>query len=305
MPKRFEVGLLAVILATAFINKVRVCNYENGDDMARRSCLAESLGNTEQKQGIEIVSLNVGDQPWCRCTDQNHREYATQHGYRYTRYTQKHPNATDDVKFSKYNYVMDHMRYSDSSYILLVDCDIVFTNMSVRVSDIWSKWAQKNTELILARDPLWYLPFGESFGFKTWRINTGAILYRSSDWNFRLLCESASKGAVQNCPLRDQTRTELELIQRNQIHSHPFSEHESMDKVSIVSQRVMNSFYYSDRPAYHYYSLLHSAAVRWRSGDWMAHILGASGSTDQFRVNAMKRFGLCSHPSSRKESHVS
>lgn len=305
MPKRFEICILAVVSATAFINSLRIC--DNNDDVVitNHVCRADSFHNSisRQKGRIEIISLNIGDQPWCRCTDENHRAYAKQHGYLYTRYTKRHPNTTDDVKFSKYNYVMDHMQYSNTSFILLVDCDVIFTNMSVKISDIWSQWARVKTEIILARDPLWYFSFGESIGLKTWRVNTGAILYRSSTWNLQLLCECALKGTVQKCPLRDQTRTELELIRRNQIYAHPSTEFESRDKVSVVSQRVMNSFYYSDHGPFHYYTLLHSAATRWRSGDWMAHVLGASRSSNEFRAQAMKVFGLCSKLNTHSALH--
>jgi len=113
-----------------------------------------------------------------------------------------------------------------------------------------------------------------------WHLFSNLIENKRLDWKVH--------GNLFNAAtLVDQPRLTYDLMRLGQLEKVPKEETEYHSHVSIVSQRVMNSFY---RIPDSYWSGAHKdpAESKWREGDWVAHVTGMQKGP---RVEAAKKFG--------------
>ena len=85
--------------------------------------------------------------------------------------------------------------------------------------------------------------------------------------------------------LKDQPRMTYELLKRNEIIMPSTNYSESHEHVTIVPQRVMNSFHRKGKQ-YQY----DEPNSKWRKGDWLVHV---TGMTSNQRLHEMKILKLC------------
>lgn len=87
--------------------------------------------------------------------------------------------------------------------------------------------------------------------------------------------------------LVDQPRLTFELRELGQLNTKPVSPCEIHSHVTVVTQRVMNSFY---RIPMSFWSGFHydPPESKWRVGDWVSHVTGMDATQ---RVKAARIFG--------------
>ncbi len=196
---------------------------------------------------IVLMSIHVKDPhphrpvDSCRCTEENHEKYVRDNGYLYIRYKERYPNATTHVKFDKYRYPLNYMLHKSAYLVMMVDCDFIFTNFSIKIEDIWEEWSTKDTSIIVGRDTRWFMPVDTK-----WKVNTGAVIYKPSKWLFKFLYNVIEKGRLVNhhTTLVDQPRFNFELMQQGQLNSVSFKEVEKHRYVTVVSQATMNTYFF-------------------------------------------------------------
>jgi len=231
---------------------------------------------------VKIVTLNTSPNKWCACGIQTIKKYAKKNGYSFEMVT-TNIDSVSHPKFQKYYEVLEHF---DSDLILLLDCDIAITNHSIRVEDVYNQY---KTDMIIARDAQWKrsnIP-----------INSGVIIFRKSDWTTSLLTKM--KNAVRSQSekylgrwLVDQPVLTHILVNMGELKDRGVTEFEKSAHVSVVSQRVMNSFFRRG------ISLFKTDPVEsiWKHGDWMAHVTGSRGDE---RLKIMQELGACENKCER------
>ena len=235
---------------------------------------------------VGIVTLHTSPNAWCDCGINSIRKYAKKHAY-HLEVVHKTVSSVQHPKFQKYHEVLEHF---DSDLILLLDCDIAITNDSIRVEDIYKNY--KN-DIIIARDAQWKrmnVP-----------INSGVILFRKSDWTFSILKEMkdarrskslAKSNQYLGLSLVDQPVLTQILVKRGEIEDGSLSEWEVGPHVTVVSQRVMNSFV---RRGVSFFKTDPIESV-WQNGDWLAHV---TGSPAHERLKIMQELGACEKKNSK------
>lgn len=225
---------------------------------------------------VKIVTLNTSPNKWCACGIQTIEKYAKKNGYSFEMVT-TNVDSVSHPKFQKYYEVLEHF---DSDLILLLDCDIAITNHSIRVEDVYNQY---KTDMIIARDAQWKrgnVP-----------INSGVIIFRKSDWTTSLLTKMQNAVRSQSEKylgrwLVDQPVLTHILVNMGELKDRGVTEFEKSAHVSVVSQRVMNSFF---RRGISFFKTDPEESI-WKHGDWMAHVTGSRGDE---RLKIMQELGAC------------
>ena len=187
-------------------------------------------------------------------------------------------------KFQKYVHVKEELELYPS--VLLLDCDVVVTSPEITVEGVWSANSNASTLLMIARDA-WseygYVPF-----------NSGVIIFKRGEWLTRLLDDILTGLETQHTVsgkhwggkhgLKDQPRLTEELFLRREVDIPvPPTWHnvtEMHEHVSVVSQRVMNSFKRRGKM----YRNTDPESSQWRQGDWLAHVTGMHHSGTRLAI---------------------
>ena len=242
-------------------------NITQGGTISGQSVVKREIG-TQTKPHIIILQINPTITSYCTLSKPSWERYANTHGYIlhwiYKSRKDYHP------KMQKYAEVLDMMAVlSHGATVLLSDCDVVVTNVSVTIDSIWAAaMAQSgpSVEFVVSRDPYWN---------KGVPINNGLMLMQASPWTQSLLRTVRDHPPLTNGAygakygLVDQPILTKILIESNEINELG----ESKKHVAVLSQRRMNSFlrvgseYTDDHPD-----------SRWRKGDWVAHVTGMSNA---------------------------
>lgn len=235
---------------------------------------------------IAIVSLNArtnhtrGSLSHCDLTEANQADYARKHGYLYKRY---HASLDPSlhVKWSKFLAVREVMGMTldqrPVEWVLWLDCDVVVTNMDVRLEDIIRKYSFASTEMILVRAQ-WQV-----YGRRA-SLNSGVMLLKNGPFTKDVMQTLLSNRAPMNTKITQRTAVDQpqlikELEARNMLKFPPENDVEVTEKVTTVSMRVMGANY---RIAAHYATDLPDS--QWRKGDFLAHVNGLLGSRTAVRV---------------------
>ena len=257
--------------------------------------------NYDPHQPIRIIAIQSDPSHyWCSCAQDISQKYADKHGYKLHWVTSASEEETpSDAKMSKYSHVLKY--FDKSSLILLMDCDIFITNPEITVEQIWEENSFPSTGIIVSRD-------AEST--RGVPVNSGMVLIRPCQFSKLFLNSILEKGRwaeegggykiLENVGLGgtgrynsktlvDQPRLTVELERLGQLsapETFPLDSNlknlnEYHEFATIVSQRVMNSFY---RKGYKH----DSPESVWREGDFTAHI---TGMKTKDRVDGAQRFG--------------
>lgn len=231
---------------------------------------------TRKTPTVKIVTLHTKSNPWCKCAISNVATYSKLHNYDHI-VVRKTNTKLNHVKFQKYYEVLAEM--TTASIILLLDCDIAVTNMSIKIEDVYNRY--KN-DMVISRDALW------NSGVP---INSGAIMFRKSNWTLNLLKKMSYakqlKGDkyLSNTLVDQPVLTDL-LVRENLLQRYPKNQFEQSKHVTVVNQQVMNSFYrrgisfFKNDPEY----------SKWKPGNWMVHVTGSKGSE---RLKILQEIGVC------------
>ena len=175
------------------------------------------------------------------------------------------------------------MQHFNSSLVLLLDCDIAITNMSITIEDIFNEYTN---DMIISRDALWD---------KGVPINSGAIIFRKSKWTFDILKKMSYAVQLRSNKylgnsLVDQPVLTNMLVRSKLLQERPTHQFERNRHVSVVNQQIMNSFYrrgnsfFNNDPEY----------SKWKPGNWMVHVTGSSG---KIRYKILQELKICKkHP---------
>ncbi|MBH46041.1 MAG: hypothetical protein CMC93_05445 [Flavobacteriaceae bacterium] len=224
---------------------------------------------------IKIVTLHTKPNDWCDCAIKSVTKYSKLHNYEHI-VIRKTNTSLHHVKFQKYYEVLNHFT---SSVILLLDCDIAITNMTIKIEDVFDKY--KN-DLIISRDALWN---------KGVPINSGVILFKKSNWTLNLLkkmshAKQLTAGKYLSNSLVDQPVLTDLLVRDNMLQQHPKKQFEHSQHVTVVDQQVMNSFY---RRGFEFFKN-DPEDSKWKPGNWMVHVTGSKGSE---RLKILQEIGVC------------
>ncbi|GMI37288.1 hypothetical protein TrRE_jg9982 [Triparma retinervis] len=217
------------------------------------------------------------------------KEYVDQHEHFVLNWVTEPEYGIDDEvagsKMMKYEFALLHL--DDSSIVVIVDCDVFVTNPHASPLDIWENFAHKDTSLILSRDAHWRMGVP---------VNSGMIIMKPGSFTRQVLETVVKKGRLDpdmhgnlyNAKtLVDQPRLTFELRELGQLDTNSKSPCEVHSHVTIVTQRVMNSFY---RIPNSFWSGFHydPPESKWRVGDFVSHVTGMDAKE---RVKAARIFG--------------
>ena len=249
------------------------------------------------------------NQTHCTCAQQTVRAYAEQYGYAYRLVEElmsveamaaaadaNHRDKPMHVKFQKYIHVKEEL--DKHQMVVLLDCDVVVTNFDIKVEELWAGHTNSSTTMMIARDA-WsrfgYVPF-----------NTGVIVFKRGEkelgneeaqdgWLDHLLDDICALQEAEHQTksgkhwgsrhgLKDQPRMTEELFDRGEVvipvPRNWENTTERHQHVSIVPQRVMNSFLRSGKM----YKNLDPESAKWRQGDWLAHVTGMTHSSQRLGI---------------------
>ena len=237
----------------------------------------------QQNMSVTVVMLNTAKNAVCNCGELQARKYALQHGYNF--HVQKEliqHKEIQHVKFQKYYEVLQNF---DSTLVLLLDCDVIITNHSIRVETIYGKY---NNDIIIARDPQWkrlMVP-----------INSGIIVFKNSKWTLHILNQLAYSSRLKTHQYLSDTLVDQPVLTNMLAKSEGnalFARTEFVHTahVSIVSSRVMNSIL---RKGVDFFKTDDINSI-WTPGDWAVHITGSVPSVRQSILQEMKNnnFVVC------------
>ena len=129
---------------------------------------------------MKITLATIAINPWYReivkYSLKNTREYCQKHGYTFYLLTEDHPIVEDRFKHPAW-YKMKLIRYlieqADSEYILWLDADSQILKTDDRLEYFFEKYiSETGKELALVRE---------------YPINTGVMLIRCSEYNYKLM----------------------------------------------------------------------------------------------------------------------
>ena len=241
---------------------------------------------------IVILQINPYRLPYCTLAKPSWDQYASAHGY------QLHwiysPRKGVSPKLQKYVEVLDRIReMPDGGLVLLSDCDVVITNSSYKIEEVWMKQALPRSSLLVAKDPAW-----KSHGIP---INSGMLMVKNTAWlrSFfsKLIQHGPVTGTWKQWELLDQPILTKMLVQMNELtfthwgccfncHSCIPSTNMTVlgSNLKIVENRAMNSI--MRNPSRLSFVHLDDNDLVWKTGDWTAHITGSSVAT---RVSLTKK----------------
>jgi len=224
---------------------------------------------------IKIVTLHTKPNDWCDCAIKSVTKYSKLHNYEHI-IIRKTNTSLNHVKFQKYYEVLNHF---SSSVMLLLDCDIAITNMTIKIEDVFNKY---ENDLIISRDALWN---------RGVPINSGVIIFKKSVWTLNLLkkmsfAKQLTDGKYLGGSLVDQPVLTDFLVRDNLLQQHPKKQFERSQHVTVVDQQVMNSFY---RRGLEFFKN-DPKDSKWKPGNWMVHVTGSKGSE---RLKILKEIGVC------------
>ncbi|GMH97233.1 hypothetical protein TrST_g6770 [Triparma strigata] len=233
---------------------------------------------------------------WCTCGYKSLEKYAEMWGY--TILHSSIPSTVVSSKLKKYELALSTL--SSSSLTVILDCDIFITNPTIPIQRIWDEYAHTETEVLLSRDAHWRMGVP---------VNSGVVILKGGEFSRNLLSNIIKKDRVKTGPystkfnaetLVDQPRLTVELLLSSQLSDPPLHEYEINSKVTVVSQRVINSFY---RYPQSYFSGFHydPSNSKWRKGDLLAHI---TGMDVEEMIEAADRFGEGCEGVERMETKV-
>ena len=269
--------------------------FAGGADTPRRHSASTIVPSAAAPVRFIAVQTNP-DHYWCSCAHDVMSNYVALHEHFELHWIDE-PNGGREnksggklrknevlaSKLMKYEAALQHL--DESSLVVLLDCDIFITNTKISPVDVWNEFAHEDTSIIVSRDAHWKMNVP---------INAGMIIVKPSKFSREILESVREKGRLTGHgnlynarTLVDQPRLTFELSELNQVDTKPEAECEIHSKVTIVSQRVMNSFY---RNPDSFWSGFHydPPESKWRVGDWVSHVTGMK--TKQ-RVEAAKLFG--------------
>ena len=306
---RSSIALVVLLLLVFFTRRTRA---ESG--------LGSDSDSSHLFAGAPVAGAPVGilvlhtdrNATHCDCAQKSVRAYAERHDYGYrlvshdlfdagfessalpssTTHSSSSPGleagttkrAHMHPKFQKYAHVKEELEVYPS--VLLLDCDVVVTNPEITVEDVWSANSNASTLLMISRDA-WseygYVPF-----------NSGVIIFKRGEWLTTLLDDILTGLETQHTVsgkhwgskhgLKDQPRLTEELFLRREVDIPvPSTWHnvtEMHEHVSVVSQRVMNSFKRRGKM----YRNTDPESSKWRQGDWLAHVTGMQHSGTRLAV---------------------
>jgi len=150
-----------------------------------------------------------------------------------------------------------------SSNVMFVDCDCMITNSTISIESVLMNHGMR--DLTVSRDVPWR-PTS-----KPWvPINSGVLIMRNTVFSKRLLKRVLKEPKLpsrwKQWGLLDQPMLTKVLYDMGELKRTQTMEYMSTH-ISIVSQRVINSFYRTNSkndPAY----------SKWKPGDWIAHFTG-------------------------------
>lgn len=239
------------------------------DEFVYAAPFFERLPSPSLPASAHIVVLQIDEKntPHCTLAAFSWIKYAKAHNYMLHWVTQ--PREKYSAKIQKYVELENIFnKVPENTLVLLADCDIIVTNLKTRMETVWNASSKNSqTSLILSRDPAWkshskYIP-----------INSGFLLFKNTYWSRALVSAVISHGPVtghwRQGNLVDQPiLTKILIEQKELLPSTAPREREHNGKyTSVVSNRVMNSFYRS-------FLFFDSNDVCWRKGDWVSHVSG-------------------------------
>jgi len=225
---------------------------------------------------IKIVTLHTKPNDWCDCAIQSVSKYSKLHNYEHI-VVRKTNTSLKHVKFQKYYEVLAQM--PSTSIIMLLDCDVAITNMSITIEDVYNEY--KN-DMVISRDALWN---------KGVPINSGIIMFTNSNWTLNLLkkmsyAKRLTTGKYLSNALVDQPVLTDLLVREKMLQEHPKHQFEHSKHVTVVDQQVMNSFY---RRGISFFKN-DPEDSKWKPGNWMVHVTGSKGSE---RLKILQEIGVC------------
>jgi len=229
-----------------------------------------------------IIVLTVNDQayqPLAQITvDENKKVYCEKHGYMLHHVTDggsslcggkimsakldKTPPEQIPIGWGKIYAMQDIMtRYPECTWILNTDCDVMITNMNIRVEDILAKaGADKNTHIIIPADIN--------------GINCGNMLIRNSPIGRAFVdVISASLNLYRNWYLQENQCIQDLLVGSFLTEQGPRNGGTLWSMVSkVIPQRIMNSYDYKNLPAFKNHKDVKDILGtdgQWKKGDFM------------------------------------
>ena len=219
---------------------------------------------------FHMVTLSTADRkPLADIVERNQRRYAKKHHYGYTKYTEI-LDTSRPAEWSKILALQDTMNKVKVPWLLWIDDDILITNPDISLESIVSQYGSRPTtfvpsptiDLIITRDAHY---------LEGVPINNGIFLIRTNDWAKKFLADVWKFGSLWDYVVRGQSlleqQTMTDLLGLNANRPERKNSYVT-DHVSIIPQRVMNSFLRSsqmyDDPE----------ESKWQPGDFAAHVTG-------------------------------
>lgn len=185
----------------------------------------------------------------------NHRLYSDRHGYDY-RLVREVPEGgweqleglPQEPHYFKIQQTLAALEEEGGpEWVLLVDCDAFFTNISVAVHDIAATYGPTSL-FYVAEDPA--------------GVNTGVLLFRRHEWTRNFLRRVLKTPFVQ---IWDQSQYFWQLLQE----FHAFSPDEPVsvpEHLALVHQSHLNAYHQGTADSWNAYA--------WRPGDYVIHYAG-------------------------------
>jgi hypothetical protein len=197
-----------------------------------------------------VTSLNdekyqpLADLTWT----QNKKLYCEQHGYAGHQWTSGFDKSIKGG-FERLRLMRELMiEHPEYQWLWWTGCDSMITNFNVKIEEK----IDPNYDLIIATDCN--------------EINNDSFLIKNTEWSKNYLQEL--------CDLRPQYENHMFLEQQAMIETYP----KYKDKIKIVPQRHLNSYYNDLYPHQSKYDLLGTDGT-WQKGDWLLHWPGTSLDT--------------------------
>ncbi len=221
----------------------------------RRKVLAEWPSSYEVPQ-VEIKSICVypggSDAPLARAARINHLKYSRLNGYHYEMITEVPLAFRVNPQFYKTELIINWLESSrENQYLMLIDCDGFFTNMSIRIESVTATYQlEQETNLFVAED---------SSG-----INTGVLVIRSCDWS-----RSFFRNVTQNDHMHmawDQSMILYEILKISHVFDLEKEVAYPPSGIAFVHQGHLNAYHEGTAKSWETYA--------WTRGDFIKHFAG-------------------------------
>jgi hypothetical protein len=185
-----------------------------------------------------------------KITSKSTKDYCELHGYDYF-FMDKNPDPSRQISWGRSYLIKEKLK--DYDWILACDCDLMIMNHTIKLEHLIS---DKHSVVVAANEG------------NIDRINTGSILWKNSLFSYQLLDKMYEDEEFANKGYWEQS-TLIKLI-KNQP--------ELLEKIKIVSPRLMNSFY-------HFF--FENENSNYKHGDFCVHL---AGSGNNYRFNELQKF---------------